>query len=94
MPAYFAPKISRIFFRPLAEMAPVVPKWAEFGQNQKYQKNRKTELGKVTKFQKATLNGLGVTRTPPPVRYVHCRCVGTDTHVMDSMFKNVDSVVI
>ena len=48
--------------RPLAEMAPVVPKWAEFGQNQKI---RKTELGKVTKFQKATPNGLVVIKKSP-----------------------------
>ena len=54
-----------IFFRPLAEMTPVVPKWAEFGQNQKYQKIRKTKLGKVTKFQKATTNGLGVIKNNP-----------------------------
>ena len=46
-------------------MAPVVPKWAEFGQNQKYQKIRKTELRKVTKFQKATSNGLGVIKNNP-----------------------------
>ena len=65
MSTYFFPKISRIFFRPLAEMTPLVPKWAEFGQNQKYQKIRKTELGKVTKFQKATPNGLGVIKNNP-----------------------------
>ena len=46
-------------------MTPLVPKWAEFGQNQKYQKIRKTELGKVTKFQKATANGLGVIKNNP-----------------------------
>ena len=51
---------SKISFRTLAEMAPEVPKWAEFGQNQKYRNIRKTELGKVTKFQKATAHGLGV----------------------------------
>ena len=46
-------------------MTPLVPKWAEFGQNQKYQKIRKAELGKVTKFQKATANGLGVIKNNP-----------------------------
>ena len=51
--------------RSLAEMAPVVPKWAEFGQNQKYQKIRKTELGQVTKFQRATPNRLGVIKNSP-----------------------------
>ena len=43
----------------------MVPKWAEFGQNQKYQKISKTEVGKVTKFQKATPNGLGVIKNNP-----------------------------
>ena len=62
MSAYFFSKISRIFFRSLAEMTPVVPKWAEFGQNQKI---RKAELGKVTKFQKATAKGLGVIKNNP-----------------------------
>ena len=66
MSTYFFPKTSRIFFQPLAKMAPVVPKWAEFGQNQKYQKISKTGLGKVTKFQKATPNGLGVIKNNPP----------------------------
>ena len=65
MSAYFFPKILRIFFRPLAEMNPVVPKWAEFGQNQKYQKMRKAELGKVTKFEKATRNGIGGIKNNP-----------------------------
>ena len=46
-------------------MTPLVPKWAEFGQNQKYQKIRKAELGKVTKFQKATSKGLGVIKNNP-----------------------------
>ena len=46
-------------------MTPVVPKRAEFGQNQKYQKIRKTELGKVTKFQKTTANSLGVIQNNP-----------------------------
>ena len=45
-----------------SNMAPVVPKWAEFGQNQKYIIIRKTKLGNVTKFQKATPNGLGVIK--------------------------------
>ena len=52
-------------------MAPVVPKWAEFGQNQKYQNIRKTKVGKVTKFQKVTPNGLGVIKiilVPPLVK--------------------------
>ena len=62
---YFFPKISRIVFKPLAEMAPVVPKWTEFGQNQKYQKIRKTELRKFTKFQKDTPNGQGVIKNNP-----------------------------
>ena len=65
MSTYFFLKISRIFFRPLAEMAPVVPKWADFGQNQNYQKIRNMELGKVDKFQKATPNGLGVIKNTP-----------------------------
>ena len=42
-----------------------MPKWAGFGQKQKYQKIRKTELGKVTKFPKATPNGLGVIKNNP-----------------------------
>ena len=46
-------------------MALVVPKWAEFGQNQIYQKIRKTELGKATKFKKATPNCLGVIKNKP-----------------------------
>ena len=65
MSTYFCRKFREFFSRPLAEIAPVVPKWAEFGQNQKYQKIRKTELGKVTKFQKATANGLGVIKNNP-----------------------------
>ena len=46
-------------------MTPLVPKWAEFGQNQMYQKIRKMELKEVTKFQKATPNGLGVIKNIP-----------------------------
>ena len=67
MSIYFLLKISRIFFLPLADMVHVVPKWAEFGQNQKYQKICKTELGKVMKFQKATPNGLGINNNIPQV---------------------------
>ena len=46
-------------------MAPVMPKWTEFGQNQMYKKIRKTALGKVNKFQTATPNGLGVIKNNP-----------------------------
>ena len=46
-------------------MASVVPKWAEFIKNQKYKNIRRTELGKVTKFQKANPNGLRVIKNNP-----------------------------
>ena len=65
MSTYFFPKISRIFFIPFAEMTPVMPKCAEFGQNRKYEKIHKMLLGKGTKFQRASANGSGVIKNNP-----------------------------
>ena len=53
------------FFPTFGRNGPVVPKRADFVQNQIYQEIHKTEIGKVIKFQKATPNGLGVIRNNP-----------------------------
>ena len=65
MPAYFAPKISRIFFPTFGRNGPCGAKMGRVWSKPKVPKIRKTELGKVTKFQKTTANSLGVIQNNP-----------------------------